>query len=60
MSNRPIERPGVPMTTATKAGKQAITKKRKTIKKKQMLEVSRTKPRRRSPLRRQLASEIDK
>jgi len=32
VSNSPTERPGVPMTTATKAGKQATTKKKKTTK----------------------------
>ena len=32
VSNRPTERPGVPMTTATKARKQATTKKKKTTK----------------------------
>ena len=32
MSNGPTERPGVPITTVTKAGKQATTKKKKTTK----------------------------
>ncbi|KAG2605785.1 hypothetical protein PVAP13_4NG218920 [Panicum virgatum] len=32
VSNGPTERPGVPMTTATKARKQATTKKKKTTK----------------------------